>query len=49
LLEDRLDIEGCGDGLVAVAVEAVVDISSAGHDAAAAAVAGWIRTMGNPL
>ena len=41
-LEDGLDVEGCGDGLVAVAVEAVVEVSGAGHVAAAVVVAGKV-------
>jgi len=39
-VENRVDISGGEDGLVAVAVEAVVGVSSAGHDAAAVVVAG---------
>jgi len=39
-LEDGLDVEGCGDGLVAV--EAVVEVSGAGHVAAAVVVAGKV-------
>ncbi len=35
-LEDRVDVDGGEVGLVAVTVEAVVDVSGAGHDAAAA-------------
>lgn len=41
--ENGRDVEGCGDGLVAVAVEAVVDVSGAGHEVvvgAAVVVAG---------
>ena len=41
-LEDGLDVEGCGDGLVAVVVEAVVEVSSAGHIATAVVVAGKV-------
>ena len=41
-LEDRLDVEGCGDGLVAVTVKAVVEVSGAGHIATAIVVAGKV-------
>ena len=41
-LEDRLDIKGCRDGLVAVAVKAVVEVSGAGHVAAGVVVAGKV-------
>ena len=36
-IEDWVDVSGGEGGLVAVAVEAVVNVSGAGHDAAAAA------------
>jgi len=41
-LEDGLDVEGCGDGLVTVAVEAVVEVSGTGYVAAAVVVAGKV-------
>jgi len=45
--KDGLDVdsEGCGDGLVAVTVEAVVDVSGVGHDATAAVVAGNVAII----
>ena len=43
-LEDRVDVDGGEVGLVAVTVEAVVDVSGAGHDAAAA-VAGDVAVV----
>ena len=43
--ENGLDVEGCGDGLVAAAVEAVVDVSGSGHDAAAVVVDGNIAVV----
>src|SRR6266704_4106192 len=39
-VENRVNISGSEDGLVAVAVEAVVGVSGAGHDATAVVVAG---------
>jgi len=44
-VENRVDISGGEDGLVAVAVEAVVGVRGTGHDAAAVVVAGNVAVV----